>query len=148
MRYLTLLVGLLSLSLALASQTQSSTNPSQTPSNNQNEHTGANAGTPGTHGSQTPSNQNEPTGGNAGTPGIYGDVQDKIQKAIQEDSSLSGANVNVTVSGSKVELNGTVASKDQKKTAQQIAESNAGGLKVVDHLKVEKGANSNSPNPH
>lgn len=74
-----------------------------------------------------------------------GDVQDKIQKAIQQDSSLSGANINVSVSGDKVELNGTVASRDQKKTAKQIAESNAGGMKVVDHLKVEGGASPTSP---
>lgn len=71
------------------------------------------------------------------------DVQDKIQKAIQQDSSLSGANVNVSVTGDKVELTGTVASKDQKKTVKQIADSNAGGMKVVDHVKVEKGANAN-----
>jgi osmotically-inducible protein OsmY len=77
-------------------------------------------------------------------PGNSGDVQDKIQKAIQQDSSLSGANIAVNVSGDKVELTGTVASKDQKKTAKQIAESNAGGMKVVDHLKVS-GNESASP---
>lgn len=69
------------------------------------------------------------------------DVQDKIQKAIQQDPSLSGANINVSVTGNKVELTGTVSSKDQKDAAKRIAESNAGGMKVIDHLKVEsKGA--------
>lgn len=86
-------------------------------------------------GSMSPSSQ-------AGT----GDVQDKIQKAIQQDSSLSGANVNVSVNNNQVELTGTVASKDQKKTVKQIAESNAGGMKVVDHLKVEgKGSSTATP---
>jgi osmotically-inducible protein OsmY len=64
------------------------------------------------------------------------DVQDKIQKAIQQDSSLASSNIMVNVSNNKVELTGTVASKDQKRTARQIAESNAGGMKVVDRLKV------------
>lgn len=75
------------------------------------------------------------------------DVQDKIQKAIQQDSSLSGANITVAVAGDKVELTGTVASKDQKKTAQQIAESNAGGMKVVNHLKVAGSESSPSAPP-
>ncbi|HEY6250344.1 MAG TPA: BON domain-containing protein [Candidatus Angelobacter sp.] len=75
-----------------------------------------------------------------------GDVQDKIQKAIQQDSSLSGANVNVAVNNNQVELTGTVASKEQKKTVKQIAETNAGGMKVVDHLKVEgKGTSPSTP---
>lgn len=110
--------------------------------------TGAGQGTP----QQTPSTPSAtpPAGEQTGSmsPGSQagGDVQDKIQKAIQQDSSLSGANVNVSVTGNQVELTGTVASKDQKKTAKQIAESNAGGMKVVDHLKVEgKGANSPTP---
>lgn len=72
-------------------------------------------------------------------------IQDKIQKAIQQDSSLSGGNINVNVSGDEVELSGAVNSKDQKKTAKQIAESNAGGMKVVDHLKVSGGENPTSP---
>lgn len=75
------------------------------------------------------------------------DVQDKIQKAIQQDSSLSGANINVSVNGDKVDLTGTVASKDQKKTAKQIAESNAGGMKVMDHLKVSGGEASPTTPP-
>jgi osmotically-inducible protein OsmY len=78
--------------------------------------------------------------------GNSGDVQDKIQKAIQQDPSLANANINVMVSGNKVELNGTVASKDQKKTAKQIAETNGGGMKVMDHLKVSGHEGNNSPN--
>ena len=118
-----------------SSQTPSSQTPSsQTPS------------------SQTPSSQppsSEPAGSMSQTSPAGGgsDVQDKIQKAIQQDSSLSGANVNVSVSGDKVELSGTVASKDQKKTVKQIAESNAGGMKVVDHVKVEGKGNSPSETP-
>jgi osmotically-inducible protein OsmY len=98
----------------------------------------------------SPSSQT-PTSDQAATPASQssgGDVQDKIQKAIQQDSSLSGANVNVSVTANTVELTGTVASKDQKKTVKQIAETNAGGMKVVDHLKVEgKGASSPSTPP-
>ena len=128
-----------------ASQTPSSqTSPSsQTPSSQ----TSPSSQTPSsqTPSSQTPSSpSSEPAGSMSQTPAAgSSDVQDKIQKAIQQDSSLSGANVNVSVTGDKVELTGTVASKDQKKTVKQIADSNAGGMKVVDHVKVEKGANAN-----
>lgn len=78
------------------------------------------------------------------SPGGSSDVQDKIQKALQQDSSLSGANITVTVTGDKVELTGT-ATKDQKKTAQQIAESNAGGMKVVNHIKVAGESSPSAP---
>lgn len=101
MRYFTLLIALLTLSVAVAS-------PAQT------------------------------------AAGVTGDVQDKIQKAIQQDSSLSGANIHVTVTGNKVELTGTVGSKNQERTTKQIAEANAGGMKVVDHLKVSGNKNSRS----
>ena len=78
-----------------------------------------------------------------------GDVQGNIQKALQQDPTLANANISVAVNGNKVELTGTVASKEQKQTAKQIAESNAGGMKVVDHLKVEhsKGGKDNTTPP-
>ena len=74
------------------------------------------------------------------------DTQSNIQKALQQDQSLSKANITVSVlDNKKVELTGTVANKDQKKAAKQIAESNAGGMKVVDHLKVEGGKENSTP---
>lgn len=85
--------------------------------------------------STSPSDPGASAGQTSQTSGSS-DVQDKIQKAIQQDASLASSNITVTVADNKVELTGMVASKDQKKTAKQIAESNAGGMKVVDHLKV------------
>jgi osmotically-inducible protein OsmY len=108
----------------------------------------AGQGSSGSQDTQSPQNPTNPTtsspgaGANGGvgqtadTSANGSDVQDKIQKAIQQDSSLANSNINVNVSNNKVELTGTVASKDQKKEAMQIAETNAGGMKVVDHLKV------------
>ncbi|HLJ27439.1 MAG TPA: BON domain-containing protein [Candidatus Angelobacter sp.] len=116
------------LRLVAYSQTGSQTSP-QTPS------TAPSTPTSEQTGSMDPKSQ----------AGNSGDVQDKVQKALQQDSSLASANINVSVSGDKVELNGTVASRDQKKTAKQIAESNAGGMKVVDHLKVGGGDSPTSP---
>lgn len=94
-----------------------------------------------TPGSSSPSEPSASTGQTSQSNGSS-DVQDKIQKAIQQDASLASSNISVTVADNKVELMGTVASKDQKKTAKQIAESNAGGMKVVDHLKVSGEASS------
>lgn len=127
--------------LRLVAWQQSGSQDQQNPSNS-TPGAGANGGATGQ--TAAPSAATSQTGDmNANS----GDVQDKIQKAIQQDSSLSGANVNVNVSGNKVELTGTVASKDQKKTARQIAESNAGGMKVVDHLKVSGSETSPSAPP-
>lgn len=126
------------LRLVAYQQSGSQSTPSSQPPDTQTAPSGANN-----------PNATSPSSGQAGSMdksqgGSSGDVQDKIQKALQQDSSLSSANINVSVAGNKVELNGTVASKDQKKTAKQIAESNAGGMKVVDHLKVS-GSESTSP---
>lgn len=93
-----------------------------------------------------PSDQNATQAGQAGSSGST-EVQSNIQKALQQDSSLSSANINVNVTkGNKVELTGTVADKEQKKMAKKIAESNAAGYKVVDHLKVA-GSSTKSANP-
>ena len=73
------------------------------------------------------------------------EAQGNIQKALQQDPKLANSNITVTTQGDKVELTGTVASKDQKKTAKHIAEQNAGGMKVVDHLKVEGETDNNAP---
>lgn len=71
-----------------------------------------------------------------------GDVQSQIQTALQQDPKLANANINVSVSGNKLELSGTVPSNDEKKQAEQIAKSHAGNLKVKNHIKV---ASANPP---
>lgn len=117
--------------------------PQQTPSTTESSHYPTdNTQTP----NSAPSNQNATQTAQAGSSGST-DVQSNIQKALQQDSSLSSANINVNVTkGNKVELTGTVADKEQKKTAKKIAESNAAGYKVVDHLKVA-GSSTKSSNP-
>ena len=106
--------------------------------------------TPGTTPSTPPPSSDNKA--DTSTPAATGsaDAQGNIQKALQQDPNLANANIAVNVSGNKVELTGTVASKEQKKTAKQIAESNAGGMKVVDHLKVQhasKESKDNTSNP-
>jgi osmotically-inducible protein OsmY len=88
---------------------------------------------------------NGTTGQTSQTNANTSDVQDRVQKALQQDSSLTGANINVSVENNRVELTGTVASRDQKKTAHDIAENNAAGMKVVDHLKVSSSASTSAP---
>jgi len=68
-----------------------------------------------------------------------GDVQSQVQTALQQDPKLANANITVSVKGNKLELNGTVPSNDEKKQAEQIAKSNAGNLKVKNHIKVASG---------
>ncbi len=64
------------------------------------------------------------------------DVQSNIQSALQKDPSLASSNIQVNVTNKEVELSGTVNSADEKKTAEQIAKSNAGGRKVKSKIKV------------
>jgi osmotically-inducible protein OsmY len=76
--------------------------------------------------------------------GSGNDVQTKIQSAIKQDSSLSDANVNVSVTGKTVELTGTAPNAKARKEAKKIAKENANGMKVVDHIQVS-GQNSAKP---
>jgi osmotically-inducible protein OsmY len=64
------------------------------------------------------------------------DIQKDIQSALQQEPTLTGANINVQVTDKNVELSGTVPSKEAKDTAEQIARSHAGGLEVKNHLKM------------
>lgn len=64
------------------------------------------------------------------------DVQSQVQTALQQDPKLANANINVTVKGKDLELTGTVPSGKEKKEAAKIAKTNAGNLKVKNHIKV------------
>ena len=65
-----------------------------------------------------------------------GDVAGQVQSALQQDPKLSGANITAKVKGKDLELDGTVQSADEKKQAEKVAKSNAGSLKVKNHIKV------------
>jgi osmotically-inducible protein OsmY len=71
------------------------------------------------------------------------DVKTAFQRAFQKDQGLMNSGVKVSVSDDKVALSGTASSAD-KDMANQIAEANAGGRQVVDHIKV---SDSNSAAP-
>jgi len=73
------------------------------------------------------------------------DLQTKLQGAIQQDPSLSSANVVVTVNDKSIELSGTAADEAQKRNAEQIAKANAGGRKVKNHIKVSGSDTSKTP---
>jgi osmotically-inducible protein OsmY len=60
----------------------------------------------------------------------------QIQAALQQQPEL--ANVTVSAAGDKIELSGTVAKKEDKEKAKSVAESAAGGKKVVDKIKVSE----------
>jgi BON domain-containing protein len=72
------------------------------------------------------------------------DVESTIQQAIQKDPSLANSNIQVKATNKEVDLSGTVNSNDEKKTAEQIAKSNAGSRKVKNHIKV-KSSSTTSP---
>jgi len=67
------------------------------------------------------------------------DLQSKIQSAFSQNN-LSGVTVNA--SEDKIELNGTVNSKKERKEAVRLAKENANGKKVVDHIQVSSSANA------
>jgi osmotically-inducible protein OsmY len=87
-----------------------------------------------------PQTQQPPTSDQAQrTAGSTADVQSDIQSALQKDSTLANANINVQVSGTNVELTGTVPDQAAKDKAEEIARSHSGSLSVTNHIKVAPG---------
>jgi hypothetical protein len=73
------------------------------------------------------------------------DLQTKLQSAIQQDPSLSSANISVSVEDKSIILGGTASDEAQKRNAEQIAKANAGGRKVKNHIKVSASDTSKTP---
>ena len=123
-----LLVFVLALALACATAQSSGSSPSTSnqsttsqPSQDQNQKPEAQSGSSATATSGT-------------------DVQAQIQDALKKDPALSNANITISVTDDAVELNGTVASNDDKKAAKKIAKSYAGNRKIKDSLTVSEGS--------
>jgi hypothetical protein len=64
------------------------------------------------------------------------EMQARIQNAIGKDPTLTGGNVNVSMSAGGIELTGTVASVRARLAASRLAKSYAAGRKVLDKITV------------
>ena len=84
-------------------------------------------------GVQTPNVQSN---NQMGTMQNASQIQSEIQNALAQQGTLSGSNIQVNVTDTNVELNGTVATPDQKQTAERIAGSYAGSRRVENHITV------------
>lgn len=65
-----------------------------------------------------------------------GAVRNKIQAGIKTEPSLADSSISIDTTDQSVELKGDVSSQAAKNKALEIARANAGGRKVVDHLRV------------
>ena len=65
-----------------------------------------------------------------------GAIQSKIQVGIKAEPMLSDSSITVDTTDTSIDLSGTVTSKAAEDKALEIARANAGGRKVIDHLRV------------
>jgi len=70
------------------------------------------------------------------------EVEQRILQAGQSQASLSDAKISVTATAGAVALDGVVADERQHQTALGVARLNAGGRRIVDHIKSSTGSNS------
>jgi glycerol-3-phosphate dehydrogenase len=86
--------------------------------------------------------------GSSHAPGISAaenaTLRGRIQQALQNDTSLSGSHIAVSVTSSDIELTGMVASSKDKETADRIAQSFDGNRHFTDKLVVN-GQNQFNP---
>ena len=97
---------------------------------------------------QMPQTQQRPTPDTQQMPQSQtqtGTASQSVQSQIQQQPELTGVTVNE--SSDKIELSGTVASKADKDKAKSIAESNSGGRKVVNKIKVSSSTSTPSTTP-
>jgi len=64
------------------------------------------------------------------------EVANEITVALESDPTLATSRVNVTVAGDRIELTGTVATKEQRDKVREIAKSFAVHSHVVDKLTI------------
>ncbi len=66
------------------------------------------------------------------------DLKQKVEARLRYDSLLADAKIEVQVTGTEVELHGTVKSDAQRRRASDLVETTAGVQVVNDALKVEE----------
>ena len=64
------------------------------------------------------------------------EVANQITVALENEPTLAKSRVNVTVAGDRIELTGTVATKEQREKVREIAKSFAVHSHVVDKLTI------------
>ena len=65
------------------------------------------------------------------------DAEQRVLQAWKSQASLSAAKLSVTANANSVVLNGVVADESQHQTALRVAELNAGGRRIIDHIKAQ-----------
>ena len=63
-------------------------------------------------------------------------TQSKIQAGIKSEPMLTNSSITIDTTDKSIDLTGTVTSKAAEDKALEIARANAGGRKVIDHLRV------------
>lgn len=138
-----LLVFVLALALAYASAQSSGSSPSSGNQSTTSQPSQDQTQKPDTQSSQSGASATSSQSGSAATSTT--DVQVQIQDALKKDPTLSNASITVSVTDDAVELNGTVASNDDKRAAKKIAKSYAGSRKIKDNLTVSGGGSKTTP---
>jgi osmotically-inducible protein OsmY len=72
----------------------------------------------------------------ADTTSKAAEVANEITAALESEPTLARSRVNVTVAGDRIELTGTVSTKEQRQKAREIAKSFAVHSHVVDKLTI------------
>ena len=65
-------------------------------------------------------------------------VEQEIQEAIQGQPALSNTKIGVHANDTSVVLSGTVSDERQHQMALRVAALHAGGLRIVDRIKVQQ----------
>ena len=71
-------------------------------------------------------------------PAASSQVAQQIQQALQAQTSLSTARINVGAKGNSVVLSGVVDDEGQHQRALRTATLHSSGLQIVDHIKVQQ----------
>jgi len=65
-------------------------------------------------------------------------VEQEIQEALQAQPALADAKISVSANNTSVALSGAVANERQHQMALRVAALHAGGLRIIDRIKVQQ----------
>ena len=76
-------------------------------------------------------------GGTGAAPADVDEAEDRVEEAVEADSTLRGLDIDVDEEGGQIVLEGTVRTAAQKTLAEQVATRTAAGVTVVNRLRVQ-----------
>ena len=95
----------------------------------------------------SPAVATDTAGAMAPAPAPSGDVEDRVERALDADSTLGAFGIDADEEDGKIELKGRVSTQVLKDAATAVATREAGGMPIDNQMKVDAGFTASGTRP-